>query len=112
MSLWDVFKAPADGSTEQSLLQIFSSIPRGDTRLGVAGKISTPDDVASCLDAGVDFVALGRAAILHHDYPRQVAADAGFRPAELPVSADHLKTEGLSDTFVNYMRNWKGFVAD
>ncbi len=112
MSLWDVFKAPADGSTEQSLLQIFSSIPRGDTRLGVAGKISTPDDVASCLDAGVDFVALGRAAILHHDYPRQVAADAGFRPAELPVSSDHLRTEGLSDTFVNYMRNWKGFVAD
>ena len=112
MSLWDVFKAPADGSTEQSLLQIFSSIPRGETRLGVAGKISTPDDVASCLDTGVDFVALGRAAILHHDYPRQVAADAGFRPAELPVSADHLRTEGLSDTFVNYMRNWKGFVAD
>ena len=112
MSLWDVFKAPADGSTERSLLHIFSSIPRGDTRLGVAGKISNPDDVASCLDAGVDFVALGRAAILHHDYPRQVAADAGFKPAELPVSADHLRTEGLSDTFVNYMRNWKGFVAD
>ena len=30
----------------------------------------------------------------------------------LPVSAQILRDEGLSDTFVGYMRNWKGFVAD
>ena len=88
---------------------IFSSIPRGDTRLGVAGKISTPDDgeLSRCRSR---FCRTGASNYLHHDYPRQVAADAGFRPAELPVSADPAK--GLSDTFVNYMRNWEGFVAD
>ena len=112
MSLWDVFKPPADGSSEAPLLEIFSAIPRQETRLGVAGKISTPEDVARCLDAGVDFVIQGRSAILHHDYPNQLKANPDFTPAALPVTEAHLRAEGLSDTFIQYMRNWKGFVAD
>ncbi|MGA0169949.1 MAG: NADH:flavin oxidoreductase, partial [Pseudomonadales bacterium] len=79
---------------------------------GVAGKISTPEDVARCLDAGVDFVIQGRSAILHHDYPNQLKANPDFTPAALPVTEAHLRAEGLSDTFIQYMRNWKGFVAD
>jgi hypothetical protein len=30
----------------------------------------------------------------------------------VPVSAATLHEEGLSDAFVTYMRNWKGFVAE
>jgi hypothetical protein len=30
----------------------------------------------------------------------------------LPVSRDTLRGEGLSDMFIGYMGNWKGFVAD
>lgn len=112
MSLWDVFKTPADGSSEASLLEIFSALPRQATRLGVAGKISSPADVARCLDAGVDFVIQGRAAILHHDYPNLLRANPEFMPTSLPVTKAHLKAEGLSDTFIQYMQNWQGFVAD
>ena len=50
--------------------------------------------------------------ILHHDYPLRVQADANFKPASLPVSAEHLRAEGLSNTFVEYMKTWKGFVKD
>jgi len=57
-------------------------------------------------------VLLGRAAILHHDYPLQMLADGDFQPVANPVSVEHLRSEGLSETFVDYMRNWKGFVAD
>lgn len=35
-----------------------------------------------------------------------------FTPIEIPVTVNHLKTEGLSDTFINYMRRWEGFVED
>ena len=63
-------------------------------RLGVAGKLSTGADCQRALDAGVDWVMLGRAAILYHDYPQRVQADANFKPASLPVSAEHLRAEG------------------
>ena len=62
--------------------------------------------------ADIDFILLGRAAILHHDYPLQMQADAEFKPVANPVSPEHLRSEGLGETFVEYMRNWKGFVAE
>jgi hypothetical protein len=62
--------------------------------------------------AGLDYVVVGRGAILHHDFPERVRADADFRPVPLPVSADYLRGQGLGDNFVGYMRNWKNFVAD
>jgi hypothetical protein len=60
----------------------------------------------------MDFVLLGRAAILHHDFPKLMEQDPAFKPIALPVSAAHLEKEGLSPTFLNYMRTWKGFVAE
>jgi hypothetical protein len=60
----------------------------------------------------IDFILLGRAAILHHDYPLQMQANADFKPVSNPVSPEYLHSEGLSETFVKYMRNWKGFVAE
>jgi 2,4-dienoyl-CoA reductase-like NADH-dependent reductase (Old Yellow Enzyme family) len=80
--------------------------------LGCAGKIMTADDARACLDQGMDFVLLGRAAILHHDYPQRLRADPGFRPVATPVSAEHLRREGLGPAFVQYMQGWKGFVAE
>ncbi len=111
MSLWDAFKEPMDEPYQgRSLLSYFTELKRGDVRLGVAGKIRTPQDAQHCLDAGVDFVLLGRAAILHHDFPLQSAHNPAFTPTPLPVSASYLRNEGLGDAFVTYMGTWKGFV--
>lgn len=111
MSLWDAFKEPMDEQYQgRSLLSYFTGLERGDVRLGVAGKIRTPQDAQHCLDAGVDFVLLGRAAILHHDFPLQSARNPTFTPTPLPVSASYLRNEGLGDAFVTYMGTWKGFV--
>ncbi len=65
----------------------------------------------ACLAAGVDFVVIGRGAVLHHDFPRRVAADPAFKAVALPVSPEYLASEGLSPAFIKYMGNWKGFVA-
>jgi 2,4-dienoyl-CoA reductase-like NADH-dependent reductase (Old Yellow Enzyme family) len=117
MSLWDVNKEPNDPSSDvanagRTLAEIFAALPRRDVRLGVAGKIHDPADVQRMLALGIDVIVLGRVAILHHDYPNLLEADPGFTPRRVPVSASTLHEEGLSDTFVTYMRNWKGFVAD
>jgi 2,4-dienoyl-CoA reductase-like NADH-dependent reductase (Old Yellow Enzyme family) len=113
LSLWDCFKEPELPAYQgRSLLSWFMDLERRAVKLGPAGKIRTAADAQRVLDAGADFVVLGRAAILHHDYPARLAADPAFLPAELPVTAAWLEREGLSPPFVNYMRNWKGFVAD
>ncbi|GJM14450.1 MAG: putative NADH-dependent flavin oxidoreductase YqiG [Pseudohongiella sp.] len=112
MSLWDVFKLPNDESLQdKSLLQHFADLPRGNVRLGVAGKIRTPQEAERALAAGLDWIMLGRAAILHHDFPLQMKDNPDFTPIALPASRAHLSAEGLSEKFIEYMSSWKGFVA-
>ncbi|MCH9673519.1 MAG: NADH:flavin oxidoreductase, partial [Gammaproteobacteria bacterium] len=95
-----------------TLLSHFTNLKRGNVRLGVAGKVKTAAAVQRCLNEGVDFVLLGRAAILHHDFPIRARQDAQFESISLPVSADYLRNEGLGDAFVEYMATWRGFVED
>jgi len=112
MSLWDVFKEPVDPAhAGRRLIDVFAERERRTTRLAVAGKIYSTDDARRAIDAGADMVVIGRGAILHHDFPRR-AVDPGFVMRDLPVSVEQLRDEGLSDLFIGYMRNWKGFVAD
>ncbi|MEM1416521.1 MAG: NADH:flavin oxidoreductase [Myxococcota bacterium] len=113
LSLWDAFKEPHEEAHQgRSLLAYFTELERGDVRLGVAGKVMSAADVRRALEAGVDFVTLGRAAILHHDFPERMRADADFTPRPLPVSRATLREEGLGEAFVRYMSGWEGFVAD
>jgi 2,4-dienoyl-CoA reductase-like NADH-dependent reductase (Old Yellow Enzyme family) len=81
-------------------------------RLGVAGKINTPTHAVACLEAGVDFVILGRVAILHHDFPNQVLDNPDFKPVETPVTEDYLRSQGLGEVFIEYMAGWDGFVKN
>jgi 2,4-dienoyl-CoA reductase-like NADH-dependent reductase (Old Yellow Enzyme family) len=112
MSLWDCFKEAADEDFEgQRLIDIFANLERGDTKLAVAGKLYSAADAERAIDAGADMVAIGRAAITNHDFPR-LAHDAAFVMRSLPVPRDVLISEGLSEGFVTYMGNWPGFVGE
>ena len=64
------------------------------------------------VDHGADFAILGRAAVLHHDFPMKVAADPDFRAISLPVTRAYLRNERLGPAMVEYMNGWKGFVAE
>ncbi|MDP3907040.1 NADH:flavin oxidoreductase [Novosphingobium sp.] len=111
MSLWDCFKTPEDAAfASQPLINHFTALERGATRLGVAGKIMSTAKVQACLDAGADFVLIGRGAILHHDFAARVVADPAFASTPTPVTRAHLEAEGLGAAFVDYMATWKGFV--
>jgi 2,4-dienoyl-CoA reductase-like NADH-dependent reductase (Old Yellow Enzyme family) len=112
LSLWDWQKEPEEPELKgRPLLSHMMELDRKQVRIGVAGKIHDPVDAERALAQGADFVILGRVAILHHDYPQRLAADATFTPNRPPVSAAYLTQEGLSPPFIHYMHNWPDFVA-
>jgi 2,4-dienoyl-CoA reductase-like NADH-dependent reductase (Old Yellow Enzyme family) len=111
LSLWDVAKEPEEAEFKgRTLLSYFTELERGPTRLGAAGKITGAQDARRVLAAGADVCVIGRAAILHHDFPLRVQADPDFKAVPLPVTAEYLRNEGLGPAFVGYMGTWKGFV--
>lgn len=112
LSLWDVFKQAADEEfASRPLLELFTCLDRGSVRLAVAGHLYSGSDVQRALDHGADIVAIGRAAITNHDFPRLLKADPTAAMRELPVARQVLAAEGLGPAFLDYMSNWKGFVG-
>ena len=117
ISLWDSFKYPAgeknaNNTNTKTLLEHFTEIDFKNVLLTVAGNIRTGQDVRKIINAGVDFVAIGRAAIVNHNFPSQVINNPDFVPTSLPVSKDHLRKEGVSEKFINYLGFFKGFVEE
>ena len=111
LSMWDVFKEAADEDYGgRRLLDIYAELPRGNTKLAVAGKIYSAADVTGALDGGADIVAIGRAAITDHDFPEKLRHNPTASMRDLPVSRATLAEEGLSESFIDYMSAWAGFV--
>lgn len=113
ISLWDSFKRPEEKDQEdKNLLEHFAELERGEVKLTVAGQIRTGKEVQQVLDAGVDFVTIGRAAVLHHDFAKRVIDNPDFSPTPTPVSKDYLRKEGLGEKLIIYMKRWPDFVAE
>ena len=113
MSLWDVFKVPVEPEhAHKPLIAHFSELQRGTARLGVAGKIMSTADANACLAHGVDFVLLGRAAILHHNFPQRAQKEPGFTSVASPVTREYLRGQRLGPAFIDYMKSFKDFVID
>ncbi|KAJ4264288.1 hypothetical protein NW762_005484 [Fusarium torreyae] len=111
-AVWDYQKvAQEEGFEGRTLLNVFTELPRSAVRLGASGKIMTAQQAVDTLDAGCDFVMLGKAAILCSDFPQKVEKDTQFRLPELPVTPAYLSEQGLSKNFIEYMRTWEGFVC-
>ena len=90
----------------------FTDLPRGEVRLGVAGKIVNPANARYCMDVGADYVALGKVAILNGDYPSRLYHDSAFAPRWVPVSTDYLRSQHVGEQFVQYLTASPNFVSD
>ncbi|MDF1692363.1 MAG: NADH:flavin oxidoreductase [Zhongshania sp.] len=114
ISAWDVFKEPVAPALQgRSLLSYFTTLDRGDVRLGAAGKVYMPEDIQYCFEQGLDFSLLGRAGILHHNYPQLLRDNANFVPNRTPVSREYLLAEGLSEKFLDYINGmWPDFIKE
>jgi 2,4-dienoyl-CoA reductase-like NADH-dependent reductase (Old Yellow Enzyme family) len=102
ISMWDY--------NRKNFFQLFADLPRKGVLLGVAGKLYSGKDVQNALDLGADFVAIGKAGILHHDFPLRIQSNPNFEMTTPPVTADYLRSEGLGEAFIQYMKRWEGFV--
>jgi 2,4-dienoyl-CoA reductase-like NADH-dependent reductase (Old Yellow Enzyme family) len=99
-----------------AVIQLFHAGMRSPKELIGRNPMTATDqekaDVRELLHKGVDFVALGKAAILHFDFPIQAAHNPDFQCIGLPVSREYLKKQGLSAPFIKYMQRWDGFVSE
>jgi 2,4-dienoyl-CoA reductase-like NADH-dependent reductase (Old Yellow Enzyme family) len=109
LSLWRS-GLPTTKRPEAHAIPLFREAVGSSVRIVTAGQIWTREEAEAQLVLGADAVALGRAAIANPDWPRRVRNGDGI--ARPPLTASELRARALSDTFVGYMRNWKGFVAD
>ncbi|MDC0749273.1 NADH:flavin oxidoreductase [Polyangium mundeleinium] len=110
VSLWDSFANTKKRPAEHPIPLFRRALP-ANVPLFVAGKIWTRAEAESLLALGADGVSLARAGILNPDWPLRTR-DAAWEPRRPPMSAEDLLERGLSPKFVDYMRRWKGFVAD
>ncbi len=111
LALWDSAQIVGAGAFRgKTMLSIFTEIPRRRVRVGTAGKIMSAQRCAELLEEGCDFVLIGRAGILERDFPLRVMADPLHESPRLPVTAQFLREGGLSERFINHMRNWECFI--
>lgn len=113
MSLWDVTKEPYEEEFHGTrLLSHFADLPRGKVRLSAAGKVYSGAAAAGVIDSGCDFVKIGRAGILEHDFPERIRRNPDHISPALPFTPEQYGAEGVSPAFIEYLRTFPGHVAD
>ncbi len=111
ISLWDVFKKPNDEKYQnKTLLEHFKTLDYKNVKWTVAGKVRNGEEVQKVLNKGVDFVTIGTAAIVHHNFPKLVIENPLFTATQMPVSEAHLEKEGVGETFIKYLKARPEFV--
>ncbi|KAK7699863.1 hypothetical protein SLS64_011293 [Diaporthe eres] len=112
LALWDYTKlSQEEPFLGRTLLSVFTELPRSAVRLGASGKIMSVQQRLDALEAGCDFVMLGKAAIIDTRFPHKAENNLQYSAPSLPVSKEYLKEQGLSDTFIAYLRTWENFVT-
>lgn len=113
LSLWDVTKLPAGAEGGPLLIDHFLGLPRNDTALGVAGRITGAAEARAVLDRGADLAFVGKAAIVDRDFARHAIGDPDYEAPAFPVTRDHLRSQLVGEPFVKYFANgWAQLVSD
>jgi 2,4-dienoyl-CoA reductase-like NADH-dependent reductase (Old Yellow Enzyme family) len=108
---WNVNKVVEEGDfAGRRLIELFTEIPRNGVKLVVSGNILDASDLYDALNDGFDFVMVGRAAILEPRFPKLIQLDCNYKSPKTPVTTSYLEAQGLSDPFIEYMKNWDNFV--
>ena len=108
LSCWDVFESLENGN---NLTKLFRDYVPKEIAYVSTGSIWSTKDADWLMDQGADFVGVARVAIAHPDWPKGLV-DPNYSPKKPPFSTQELIQADLSPVFVDYMRNWNGFVLD
>ncbi len=109
LSLWRAERNTTKRPDEHALSIFRAALPAA-VPLVAAGAIWTADDALAVLGRGAAAVALGRAAILNPDWPRQIR-DPAWTPRRGPLPPAELADLAISPRFVGYLRKFKNMVA-
>jgi 2,4-dienoyl-CoA reductase-like NADH-dependent reductase (Old Yellow Enzyme family) len=112
LSCWNAFKGSVSYRDDsKTLTEWFVTSLNNLPPIISTGKVWSHKDAQNLLNQGADLIGIGRAAIGYPDWARQVK-NIYYDPAKPPFSVDQLREAMLSDVFIEYMRNWEGFVSD
>ena len=92
------------------LIDLFTQIPRGTTRVGISGDVMSAAAARGALDHGSDFVFVASGAVVHHDFPQRALADHAYETPRPPLPASFFLDQGRSPAFVDYLEESLGFV--
>jgi 2,4-dienoyl-CoA reductase-like NADH-dependent reductase (Old Yellow Enzyme family) len=109
-SLWDASRMTVKRPDQHPLTLLRAALPREVAVIG-CGKVWSTADARDALARGADVVALGRSAILNPDWPR-LAREAGWEPVRPPMTRADLIARAVSPGFADYLRVFRGLVAD
>ena len=112
LSCWDVFaNSKTQNKSSKTLTEWFiESIDKIPPVIST-GNIWSALDAKKTMEQGADFIGVARAGIGHPFWAKNIIDDT-YNPKKPPYSADYLKKVSLSENFIKYMRNWKGFVEE
>ncbi len=113
LSLWDVTKLPegADPGADP-LLSHFVGLPRGTTRLGIAGKVMDGPSATAAMASGTDFIGIGRAAIADQHLAERILTDPTYPGPSFPVTTTQLRDNAVGDAFIEYFsKGWPQLVT-
>ncbi|MBT4392161.1 MAG: NADH:flavin oxidoreductase [Euryarchaeota archaeon] len=112
LSCWDSFSRSISEPNDSRLITEWftSSIPNLPPLIST-GAVWNSKDANSLIAQGADFIGVARVGIAHPDWPKYISED-NYQPQLPPFTASHLKSVGLSNKFVDYMRSWDNFVLN
>ena len=112
ISCWDAFTgAQGEPDDHRTITRRFRDALGVDAPMISTGSVWDGADAQFVIDEGADLVGVARVAIAHSNWASEAGSE-GYSPERPPFTQEHLIDQGLSPTFVDYMRRWKGFVTD
>jgi len=75
------------------------------------GSVWSKSDAQELIDQGADLIGVARAGIPYPDWAKNLSQE-NYNPPRAPFTVKQLRKADLSDSFINYMRKWKGFVQN
>lgn len=111
LSLRDAGGPPPFEDTDTPVVTTLrAALPEGVALIS-AGGVWTRSDAEAVLERGADVVAVGRAAIVHPDWPQRIT-DPGFEPTRPPWTPDQLRAADVGADLLAYLRRFPGLVED
>ena len=112
ISCWDAFsRSKAYPNNRKTLTEWFTENINGLPPIISTGSVWSTSDAQNLMNQGADLIGVGRVAIAHPNWANNLS-DNNYSPQRPPFSIEHLQSSSLSDVFIEYMKNWTGFVKN